>query len=200
MERNCDVFDKEVADGLSCLAFGAFPAVGAPTVLAGGNCSITGFDLAGEERFWTVTGDNATSMEFLDWDEDGDAELVAASEDLSVRVFRHEEILADLHEQAKVLFVRAVRGCVFAFALANGAFGVYHGKKRLWRQKAKDRVTALVGADFDLEGQALLAVGFANGNVEVRKHRLGELVARVNLGQAAVAQLFYYDFRQEGQP
>jgi hypothetical protein len=31
-------------------------------IVAGGNCSLTGFDIAADERFWTVTGDNAASI------------------------------------------------------------------------------------------------------------------------------------------
>ena len=88
VENNSDIFDKEVSDGVNCLSFGTFPQIGAPLIVAGGNCSITGFDLSSDERFWTVTGDNATALEFLDWDEDGDDELVAGSEDFSIRVFK----------------------------------------------------------------------------------------------------------------
>lgn len=98
VENNSDIFDKEVSDGVNCLSFGTFPQIGAPLIVAGGNCSITGFDLSAEERFWTVTGDNATALEFMDWDEDGDDELVAGSEDFSIRVFKQEEMLQDINE------------------------------------------------------------------------------------------------------
>jgi Bardet-Biedl syndrome 2 protein len=67
-------------------------------VVAGGNCSITGFDLRSEERFWTVTGDNVTALEFLDWNEDGEDELIAGSEDFSIRVFKDEELIFDINE------------------------------------------------------------------------------------------------------
>ena len=46
----------------------------------------------------------------------------------------------------------------------------------------------------------MLVLGFANGSVEVRKHRTGELLQKVQIGQNAIAQLFYYDFRLEGMP
>ena len=83
VEENSDLFDKEVSDGVNCLTFGTFPSIGVPMVVAGGNCSITGFDLKADEKFWTVTGDNASALEFLDWNEDGDDELVAGSDDFS---------------------------------------------------------------------------------------------------------------------
>jgi hypothetical protein len=41
---------------------------------------------------------------------------------------------------------------LFGYALQNGGYGVYHSKKRLWRQKAKDKVTAMIGLEFDIEG------------------------------------------------
>ena len=102
-------------------------------VVAGGNCSITGFDLTADERFWTVTGDNATALEFLDWDEDGEDELIAGSDDFSIRVFKNEELLFDINEQSKIQFLRKIHRQIFAYSLANGTYGVYHGKKRLWK-------------------------------------------------------------------
>jgi Bardet-Biedl syndrome 2 protein len=117
VENNCDVFDKEVSDGVNCLAFGTFPAIGAPMVVAGGNCSITGFDLEAEERFWTVTGDNATALEFLDFDEDGEQELMAGSEDFSIRVFKQEEMLFDINEASKIQFLKRIHKCIFAYSL-----------------------------------------------------------------------------------
>jgi len=47
-----------VADGVNCIFFGRVRGIIEPLVLVGGDCSITGFNLQGEEKFWTVTGDN----------------------------------------------------------------------------------------------------------------------------------------------
>jgi Bardet-Biedl syndrome 2 protein len=176
VEDNSDIFDREVPDGVNCLTFGSFPVIGSPMVVAGGNCSITGFDLNAEERFWTVTGDNARALEFLDWDEDGEVELVAGSDDFSMRVFKSEEMIFDINEQSKIAFIKRVHKNIFGYALINGTYGVYYGKKRLWRQKAKDRITAMIGVDFDLDGQLELVTGFASGLVEARKHRTGDVI------------------------
>jgi Bardet-Biedl syndrome 2 protein len=102
VENNKDLFDKEVSDGVNCLAFGTLSTVGEPLIVAGGNCSITGFDIAADERFWTVTGDNASSIQFMDWDEDGEDELVVGSDDFSIRVFKNEEMIFDIQEQSKI--------------------------------------------------------------------------------------------------
>ena len=59
VNNNADLFDHEMADGLNCLSFGQVEGVEDKLIMAGGNCSITGLDSLAEERFWTVTGDNA---------------------------------------------------------------------------------------------------------------------------------------------
>jgi Bardet-Biedl syndrome 2 protein len=96
VENNKDIFDKEVSDGVNCLAFGTFSTVGEALIVSGGNCLITGFDIVADERFWTVTGDNASSIQFMDWDNDGEDELVVGSDDFSIRVFKNEEMIFDI--------------------------------------------------------------------------------------------------------
>ncbi len=59
VNNNADVFDYEITDGLNCLGFGTVQGVADRLIIAGGNCSITGLDGIAEERYWTVTGDNA---------------------------------------------------------------------------------------------------------------------------------------------
>jgi Bardet-Biedl syndrome 2 protein len=102
VEYNSDIFDYEVADGLNCLAFGKVPGVFDPLIVAGGNCSITGLDKTAEERFWTVTGDNAQALTFSDWDEDQEDELVVGSDDFAIRVFKGEDMIFDTNESAKI--------------------------------------------------------------------------------------------------
>ncbi len=79
----------------------------------------------------------------------------------------------------------------------NGTYGVYHSKKKLWQQKGKDKVTALVGVDFDLDGQMELVTGFASGIIEARKHKTGEVIHKSTMG-ASISKLFYYDYRMDG--
>lgn len=60
--------------------------------LVGGNCSIQGFDASGAEVYWTVTGDNVSTMTFCDVDEDGELELLVGSDDFEIRIFRNDEV------------------------------------------------------------------------------------------------------------
>ena len=126
--NNSDVFDKEVNDGLSALGIcsdSCLPDVGQPVVIVGGNCSITGFDVDGEERFWTVSGDNVGALEFFDFNGDGADELVAGSDDFAIRVFKGEEIIQDITEKSKVVDLSKISDAAFGYSLSNGAYGVY---------------------------------------------------------------------------
>lgn len=66
VERNADSFFVEVQDGVNAMAVGRMTPSSKPIVLAGGNCSILGFDAKGMESFWTVTGDNVSSLALFD--------------------------------------------------------------------------------------------------------------------------------------
>ena len=44
-----------------------------------------GFDYEGNDPFWTVTGDNVTSLCLMDYNADGKNELIVGSEDFEIR-------------------------------------------------------------------------------------------------------------------
>ena len=48
------MFLLQVADGVNSLLIGTIGTNPTPLVLAGGNCSIQGFDADGNDEFWTV--------------------------------------------------------------------------------------------------------------------------------------------------
>ena len=98
VEMNVEKFDHELGDGLNCLRFGKVQGVEEPVIIGGGNCSIVGLDIEAEEKFWTVTGDNVASLAMVDWDEDGEEELVVGSDDFAIRVFKGEELIFDVNE------------------------------------------------------------------------------------------------------
>lgn len=95
-----------------------------------------------------------------------------------------------------------ISGETFAYSLANGAYGVYRNKKKLWKSKAKEQVTALCGCDIDLhkDGNRLLVVGFSSGAIELRKDQSGDVLFQTKIdGAGGIAKLFYYDYRMSGQ-
>lgn len=55
VERNADVFYKEVQDGVNAIKIGRpVSSRSKQLIFVGGNCSIVGFDKTGTEAFWTV--------------------------------------------------------------------------------------------------------------------------------------------------
>lgn len=92
VEENSDLFFKDIPDGVNALIFGRVPGIEPPLAVVGGNCSIQGFDHEGNEVFWTVTGDNVTSLSFCDVENDGVNELLVGSEDHEIRIFQQEDV------------------------------------------------------------------------------------------------------------
>ncbi len=45
-----------------------------------------GFDYEGNDPFWTVTGDNVSSLCLMDYNDDGKNELIVGSEDFEIRL------------------------------------------------------------------------------------------------------------------
>lgn len=69
----------------------------------------------------------------MDWDEDGEDELLVGSDDFYIRPFKQEEMIFEINEQSKVAFLARINRSVFGFALNNGTYGVYYSKKKLWQ-------------------------------------------------------------------
>ena len=69
------LFYLQVADGVSSLLIGSVGSYIDPLVVCGGGCSLQGFDSEGNDPFWTVTGDNVTSLALMDFDSDGKNEV-----------------------------------------------------------------------------------------------------------------------------
>jgi len=55
------------------------------------------------------------------------------ADDFTISAYKAEELIITIQEQSKVQYLRKINKQVFAYSLVNGAYGIYHGKKRLWR-------------------------------------------------------------------
>ena len=80
-----------------------------PLAIVGGNCSLQGFDHEGNDPFWTVTGDNVTSLVLTDYNKNGRNELIVGSEDFEIRVFADDEIITEITETESVTNLAAVQ-------------------------------------------------------------------------------------------
>jgi Bardet-Biedl syndrome 2 protein len=133
-------------------------------------------------------------MDLIDVDDDGARELVTASDDGMLRAFKHEEMLFEAAEQGKVRHVSRVRQDTFAYALENGQIGVYQKRSRLWKIRHRQKVTALLGIDFNNDGKCQVVLGFENGRLEVREDTAGTIIFKKTFA-SAISKLLYADFR-----
>ena len=121
VDQNADLFYKDIPDGVNAIAVGHLGSTREnPLAIVGGNCSIQGFDHEGNDPFWTVTGDNVTSLSIMDYNNDGKNELIVGSEDFEIRVFAEDEILTEITETEAVKALVPVQDGRFGYALANG--------------------------------------------------------------------------------
>ena len=201
VNENADLFFKDVPDGVNTIVVGVFGGIEKPLALVGGNCSIQGFDHEGEEAFWTVTGDNVSTMTFCDVDEDGVLELLVGSDDYEIRVFQGEEVISETTETDRITALSPLRRHTFGYALANGTVGVYSGPgQRRWRVKSKHEVTSIIGFDLDGDGEPELISGWSNGKFEVRSDTSGEVIFKDHLRNgASIASILQADYRSDGR-
>lgn len=197
VDRNADVFFKDIQDGVHALTVGSFGSY-QPLLIAGGNCSLYGFDVTGSEVFWTVTGDNVSALTICDINADGIAELVVGSDDFELRVFRDEELLDEITEADRILFLKPIKGNRFAYGLSNGSVGVYAQNKRLWRVKTKNQVTSLNVFDVNSDGIEEILIGWSNGTFHARWQENGEILFKDKLS-SPIAGIIIADYRMDGK-
>lgn len=101
----------------------------------GGNSSIHGYNHTGEEVFWLAIGDIVTSIILMDYNNDGQNELIVSSEDFNIRVFKGDQIIAEHNETEVVTSLIPLAENRYAYSVSNGTVGVYENSLRLWRIK-----------------------------------------------------------------
>ncbi|CAF2163704.1 unnamed protein product [Rotaria magnacalcarata] len=198
MERNVDLFFQEIQDGANAITIGSWGELPETLAIVGGNCSIHGFNKKCEDILWTVTGDNVSALSLLDFNSDGYNELVVGSEDYDIRVFREDQLIADMQESEIVVSICPLINGKFAYALSNGTIGVYERSNRQWRIKSRNMAIVLETFDIDGDGVEELVTGWSNGKVDIRNDRSGEVIFKDSLA-ASVAGIVKADYRIAGE-
>ena len=195
VDTNTDVFFRDAPEGASSLRRATANAAEnvPPLLLVGGNCSLQGLDATGEEAFWTVASDVVTSLGVF-----ADGTIAVGTEDGAVRACvvaadGSERVAFEVREADAVTHIvphDAHRGeswkekngpedgRLFAFASRDGSVGARDGATLLWREKRGAAKRATCAAAFDLtgDGSPEICVGFADGTMEVREFRTGEVL------------------------
>ncbi|KAJ8298785.1 hypothetical protein KUTeg_022845 [Tegillarca granosa] len=195
IDNNSDLYYKDTADGSNAIVIGKLGTYDNPMAIVGGNCSLQGYDMEGNETFWTVTGDNVCSVALVDFSSNGQNELIVGSEDYDIRVFREDEIIAEMTETEAITCLCPMVESRFGYALANGTVGVYDRSARYWRIKIDARsdrtgevifkdtfsnaVAGIVQGDYRLDGSQQLICVSTEG--EVKGYNPAPLELRGNL-------------------
>ncbi|XP_012588666.1 PREDICTED: Bardet-Biedl syndrome 2 protein isoform X2 [Condylura cristata] len=176
--NNSDLFYREVADGANAIVLGTLGDISSPLAIIGGNCALQGFDYKGNDLFWTVTGDNVQSLALCDFDGDGKKELLVGSEDFDIRVFKEDEIVAEMTE-------------IEVDARSDRTGEV------IFKDNFPSAVAAVVEGDYRMDGRTQLICCSVDG--EIRGYLPGTAEMRGNLMDTSVEQDLIRELSQKKQ-
>ncbi|KAJ8675989.1 hypothetical protein QAD02_011775 [Eretmocerus hayati] len=201
VEDNTDLFYKLLSDGAYCIAVGRLGWLSKQVAVIGGNCSISVLDINGDELFWTVARDKVTALAILDFDGDGDNELVSGTADFAIKCQKEETVLWETLENAPIVGLHALPDRQFAYATrfdGNGTVGVYNPGAILWRIKSKHKVVSMRSFDLNGDGMPELLTGWSTGKVDARLITNGQVIFKVQMG-TPIAGLVEADYRRTGR-
>lgn len=190
---NKTIFDKDIMEGVYCMVYGMYSNYPKPLCIVGGNCSVTGIDADGEDKFWTVLGGNAICMTLVDVNEDGLNELVVGTDDFAIRFYQNENVINEINENTKIINVAVIEGFKFVYALENGTIGLRLAADRIWKSKENGYATSILVKDFNRDSIDEILCGWSNGKVQLISQDKGKVLVQIEIKQT-LSRILYGSF------
>lgn len=188
VDKNTQVFNTLIPDGASALC------IIDSQIYVGSNCSILGYDFAGEEIFWTVTGDVVSAMCGIVWD--GQKCLLAASNDQTIRLFNGEEAIRERKVHSNVSFLVALGPNKYAISFTSGSVSLIDGVQKVWDIAAPGQIVGMQVADYTGGGRKDIAIATAEGSINVIDVTNGNIVRSDDIG-IRISGLHLLDFKHD---
>jgi Bardet-Biedl syndrome 2 protein len=196
--KNKTLFNKEINDGVYCLASGIFSNYTFPICLVGGNCSLQGFDINGDEKFWTVTGGNTLCLSLNDVDDDSYQEVIVGTDDFAIRFYKNENNIHEINENTKIVLLQSVANSKFIYGLENGTIGLYDRGERIWKRKEKGILNTVLSIDVNNDGLEEVFCGWSTGKLQMRNLETGDVMMEIDLNRE-ISKLLLGDLNNSGR-
>ena len=191
VEQNSQCFTSLISDGVFSITVDR-----TNTIYVGSNCAILGYDTNGEEVFWTVSGDVVTAM--CEAEMNGNMSLIAASNDLVIRVFVGEESKREMRIHFPCSFLKAAGPDEFIAGFDNGSISLYKNLQKVWNCSTQDTIIGFTMIDFSGRKQKDLVVGCGEGSLLFLDMANGQVSRKENL-EMHLASIGLVDFKGDGR-
>nr|CAI39046.1 BBS2, putative [Paramecium tetraurelia] len=196
VENNFDQCFIEVQDGINTLAIGQYYNGDSlqELIFVGGNCSLQGFNVQGEEIYWNVASDEVAALCVFGFDNEN--YIVIGTTDNCVRLLRGVDIVFQFNTQSLPVSFAGIIYFDQTYLLTgmeNGSIKLHRQQLELWHNSEdQEKIFKLICND-----ENHFIVGRRNGQIELRSLMTGQLIQKLNLDEQ-LSGMLYSDLRGVG--